>query len=195
MTRRRRRPRRSARCSRRSRSRARRRRRLRAARARSAPRCCRSCVDDTATLVDTCGTGGGSFSTFNISTAAALVAAGAGVRIAKHGNRSHSSRCGSADVLESLGVDIQPSPAVMRRMLDHAGIVFMFAPAMHPGDATRRRRATRARRADDHEPARASRQSGERGAAGGGRGESRADGSHGWRARGAGERARARGAR
>lgn len=88
--------------------------------------------DDAATLVDTCGTGGGSFSTFNISTAAALVAAGAGVRIAKHGNRSHSSRCGSADVLESLGVDIQPTPAVMRRMLDHAGIVFMFAPAMHP---------------------------------------------------------------
>jgi anthranilate phosphoribosyltransferase len=54
------------------------------------------------------------------------------VRIAKHGNRSHSSRCGSADVLESLGVEIQPSLAVMRRMLDHAGIVFMFAPAMHP---------------------------------------------------------------
>jgi anthranilate phosphoribosyltransferase len=89
-------------------------------------------VDDAAMLVDTCGTGGGSFSTFNISTAAALVAAGAGVRIAKHGNRSNSSRCGSADVLESLGVQIQPSPAVMRRMLDHAGIVFMFAPAMHP---------------------------------------------------------------
>jgi len=89
-------------------------------------------ADDAATLVYTCGTGGGAFSTFNISTAAALVAAGAGVRIAKHGNRSHSSRCGSADVLESLGVDIQPSPAVMRRMLDHAGIVFMFAPMMHP---------------------------------------------------------------
>ncbi|HMI58480.1 MAG TPA: anthranilate phosphoribosyltransferase, partial [Gemmatimonadaceae bacterium] len=57
---------------------------------------------------------------------------GAGVRIAKHGNRSHSSRCGSADVLEALGVDIQPSHAVMHRMLEHAGIVFMFAPAMHP---------------------------------------------------------------
>ncbi|MEO8880650.1 MAG: anthranilate phosphoribosyltransferase [Gemmatimonadaceae bacterium] len=87
---------------------------------------------DVATLVDTCGTGGGAFSTFNISTAAALVAAGAGVRIAKHGNRSHSSRCGSADVLEALSVDIQPSQAVMRRMLERAGIVFMFAPAMHP---------------------------------------------------------------
>lgn len=89
-------------------------------------------VTDSATLVDTCGTGGGKFSTFNISTAAALVAAGAGVRIAKHGNRSYTSRCGSADVLEALGVDIQPTAAVMRRMLDHAGIVFMFAPAMHP---------------------------------------------------------------
>lgn len=87
---------------------------------------------EASTLVDTCGTGGGAFSTFNISTAAALVAAGAGVRIAKHGNRSHSSRCGSADVLEALGVDIQPTPAGMKRMLDHAGIVFMFAPAMHP---------------------------------------------------------------
>jgi anthranilate phosphoribosyltransferase len=87
---------------------------------------------DATTLVDTCGTGGGTFSTFNISTAAALVAAGAGVRIAKHGNRSHSTRCGSADVLEALGVDIEPSAAVMRRMLDRAGIVFMFAPAMHP---------------------------------------------------------------
>jgi anthranilate phosphoribosyltransferase len=87
---------------------------------------------DASTLVDTCGTGGGAFSTFNISTAAALVAAGAGVRIAKHGNRSHSSRCGSADVLEALGVDIQPTAAGMKRMLDHAGIVFMFAPAMHP---------------------------------------------------------------
>lgn len=87
---------------------------------------------DAATLVDTCGTGGGAFSTFNISTAAALAAAGAGVRIAKHGNRSNSTRCGSADVLETLGVDIQPTAAVMRRMLDRAGIVFMFAPAMHP---------------------------------------------------------------
>lgn len=87
---------------------------------------------DATTLVDTCGTGGGAFSTFNISTAAALVAAGAGVRIAKHGNRSHSTNCGSADVLEALGVDIQPSAATMQRMLDHAGIVFMFAPAMHP---------------------------------------------------------------
>ncbi len=89
-------------------------------------------VADAVSLVDTCGTGGGTFPTFNISTAAALVAAGAGVRIAKHGNRSHSSRCGSADVLEALGVNIQPSAAVMERMLERAGIVFMFAPAMHP---------------------------------------------------------------
>jgi anthranilate phosphoribosyltransferase len=89
-------------------------------------------VEDATSLVDTCGTGGGAVLTFNISTGAALVAAGAGVRIAKHGNRSNSSRCGSADVLEALGVNIQPTSAVMQRMLERAGIVFMFAPAMHP---------------------------------------------------------------
>ena len=70
--------------------------------------------------------------TFNISTAAALVAAGAGVRIAKHGNRSFTSRCGSADVLEALGVAIDASPATMTAALADAGIVFMFAPLMHP---------------------------------------------------------------
>ena len=84
------------------------------------------------TLVDTCGTGGGSVTTFNISTAAALLAAGAGVRIAKHGNRSFTSACGSADVLEALGVRIEAPLATMRRALDEAGIVFMFAPQMHP---------------------------------------------------------------
>jgi len=83
-------------------------------------------------LVDTCGTGGGLVSTFNISTAAAIVAAGAGVRIAKHGNRSFTSRCGSADVLEALGVPIEVPVPVMERALRDAGIVFMFAPLMHP---------------------------------------------------------------
>ena len=83
-------------------------------------------------LVDTCGTGGGSMVTFNISTAAALLAAGAGVRIAKHGNRSFTSLCGSADVLEALGVSIEVPTAVMERALRDAGIVFMFAPLMHP---------------------------------------------------------------
>jgi anthranilate phosphoribosyltransferase len=83
-------------------------------------------------LVDTCGTGGGAIGTFNISTAAALLAAGAGVRIAKHGNRSFTSQCGSADVLEALGVPIEVSVAVMERALREAGIVFMFAPLMHP---------------------------------------------------------------
>jgi anthranilate phosphoribosyltransferase len=83
-------------------------------------------------LVDTCGTGGGAVGTFNISTAAALLAAGAGVRIAKHGNRSFTSQCGSADVLEALGVPIEVSVPVMERALRDAGIVFMFAPLMHP---------------------------------------------------------------
>jgi anthranilate phosphoribosyltransferase len=83
-------------------------------------------------LVDTCGTGGGVIGTFNISTAAALLAAGAGVRVAKHGNRSFTSQCGSADVLEALGVPIEVSVTVMERALREAGIVFMFAPLMHP---------------------------------------------------------------
>jgi anthranilate phosphoribosyltransferase len=87
---------------------------------------------DPDTLVDTCGTGGGGVTTFNISTAAALLAAGMGIRIAKHGNRSFTSRCGSADVLEALGVPIElPAPA-MARVLEEAGIVFMFAPLLHP---------------------------------------------------------------
>lgn len=83
-------------------------------------------------LVDTCGTGGGAVQTFNVSTAAALLAAGAGVRVAKHGNRSFTSQCGSADVLEALGVKIDVSVSTMERALADAGIVFMFAPLMHP---------------------------------------------------------------
>ena len=89
-------------------------------------------ADDPEDLVDTCGTGGGAVSTFNLSTAAAIVAAGAGVRIAKHGNRSFTSRCGSADVLEALGVPIEVPLGVMEAALRDAGIVFMFAPLMHP---------------------------------------------------------------
>jgi anthranilate phosphoribosyltransferase len=83
-------------------------------------------------LVDTCGTGGGAVTTFNISTAAAFVAAGAGVRIAKHGNRSFTSKCGSADVLTALGVRIELSAEQMAEVLQRAGLVFMFAPLLHP---------------------------------------------------------------
>jgi anthranilate phosphoribosyltransferase len=83
-------------------------------------------------LVDTCGTGGGAVPTFNISTAAALLAAGAGVRIAKHGNRSFTTQCGSADVLEQLGVTLEAPVDLAARALEEAGITFMFAPAMHP---------------------------------------------------------------
>lgn len=89
-------------------------------------------ADDPSALIDTCGTGGGTINTFNISTAAAFVVAGVGLRVAKHGNRSFTTQCGSADVLEALGVAIEAPLAVMEHALRDAGIVFMYAPLMHP---------------------------------------------------------------
>ncbi len=87
---------------------------------------------DIDNLVDTCGTGGGAFKTSNISTAAAVVAAGAGVYVAKHGNRGITSKCGSADVLEELGVKIDASAEVVAECIKQAHIGFMFAPMFHP---------------------------------------------------------------
>lgn len=99
-------------------------------------------LGDPDRLVDTCGTGGGAVRTLNISTAAALVAAGAGIPVAKHGNRSFTSRSGSADVLEALGVSVDIDPADAPRILDDAGVVFLFAPHYHPA----MRHAAQARR-------------------------------------------------
>ena len=84
-------------------------------------------------FADTCGTGGDEAGTINVSTAVAFVAAAAGLPIAKHGNRSFTSKCGSADVLEHLGVKLAVSPVVARQVLDETGVCFLFAPHYHPG--------------------------------------------------------------
>ena len=89
-------------------------------------------IDVAGALLDTCGTGGDGLATFNISTLAAIVAAACGARVAKHGNRAASSMCGSADVLEQLGVKVDLQPEGVARCIDEAGIGFLFAPVFHP---------------------------------------------------------------
>jgi anthranilate phosphoribosyltransferase len=83
-------------------------------------------------LVDTCGTGGDKLKTFNISTISTFVTAGAGISVAKHGNRSFTSKCGSADLLERLGVDVSADPQTVQSSIENSGIGFMFAPVFHP---------------------------------------------------------------
>lgn len=94
--------------------------------------CCRISPHVKGRLVDTCGTGGDKIKTFNVSTASAFVVAGAGVAIAKHGNRSVTSRSGSADVLERFGFNLMIEPAAVEKAIEQVGIGFMFAPAFHP---------------------------------------------------------------
>ena len=89
-------------------------------------------ADDGRPLVDTCGTGGDASNTFNISTTASFASAAAGVRVAKHGNRAVTSKCGSADLLEGLGVAIELTPEQVARCVEEVGIGFMYAPAFHP---------------------------------------------------------------
>ena len=88
-------------------------------------------VQDNGHLIDTCGTGGDGAQTFNISTASAIVAAAAGAKVAKHGGRSVSSKCGSADILEKLGVNVNMTPERVARSVDNIGVGFMFAPNHH----------------------------------------------------------------
>jgi anthranilate phosphoribosyltransferase len=91
-----------------------------------------ACPGDPHSLLDTCGTGGGAVPTFNISTVAAFVVAGAGARVAKHGNRSFSTQCGSADVLEHLGIRVSQPPERVAQAIREIGIGFLFAPELHP---------------------------------------------------------------
>ncbi|EDP74116.1 anthranilate phosphoribosyltransferase [Hydrogenivirga sp. 128-5-R1-1] len=89
-------------------------------------------VKDKSRLVDTCGTGGDKVDTFNVSTITAFVIAGAGAKVAKHGNRSVSSKCGSADIMQALGVNIEMPPQAAAKAIEEAGLAFLFAPIYHP---------------------------------------------------------------
>jgi anthranilate phosphoribosyltransferase len=89
-------------------------------------------VKDKSKLIDTCGTGGDKVDTFNVSTITAFVIAGAGAKVAKHGNRSVSSKCGSADIMQALGVNIEMSPELAAKALEETGLAFLFAPIYHP---------------------------------------------------------------
>ena len=89
-------------------------------------------IKDKSRLVDTCGTGGDKVNTFNVSTITAFVVAGAGAKVAKHGNRSVSSKCGSADIMEALGVNIEMPPEKAAKALEEIGLAFLFAPIYHP---------------------------------------------------------------